>query len=108
VTGLSAGWAMATVFVNGIPSQSTLLRLDAVPMPFCLIPVTWPSGGACQFSFVNTPGLGFIVLATTNLALPSSSWTVLGGATEVAPGQYQFSDLQAAGNPRRFYRVRSP
>jgi hypothetical protein len=32
----------------------------------------------------------------------------LGNVTEVSPGQYQFTDLQAKGSPKRFYRVRSP
>jgi hypothetical protein len=65
-------------------------------------------GGAFQISFTNLSGLGFTVLATTNLALPLSNWTVLGAPTEAPPGQYQFTDAQATNNPQRFYRVRSP
>ena len=109
VTGLPAGWTMATVFVNGIPSTSSLLRLDAVAMtPIRLNNATKLSGGACRFAFTNTSGLGFTVLAATNPALPLSSWTVLGSASEVSPGEYQFTDSQATNSPRRFYRVRSP
>jgi hypothetical protein len=109
VSGLAPGWAMATVFVNGIPSGSSLLRLDAAALPpICLSKPAKPPGGACQFTFTNTPGLGFTVLAATNPALPGCSWTVLGSATEVSPGQFQFTDSQAASNPRRFYRVSSP
>ena len=109
VSGLAPGWAMATVFVNGIPSKSSLLRLDAVAMPpICLTNAAKLSGGSCQFCFANTPGLGFTILAATNPALPLSSWTVLGCAAEVAPGQFQFTDSQATNSPRRFYRVRSP
>ena len=109
VSGLPPGWAMATMFVNGIPSTSSLLRLDAVPLPpICLTNAAKPSGGACQFTFTNTPGLGFTVLAATNPALPLSNWTVLGSATEVSPGQFQFTDPQATNTPQRFYRVRSP
>jgi hypothetical protein len=31
----------------------------------------------------------------------------LGGVTEVAPGQFQFTDSQATNAPCRFYRLRS-
>ena len=65
-------------------------------------------GGAFQFSFTNTPGASFSVLTTTNLSLPLSNWTVVGGATEVSPGQFQYTDPQATNTPQRFYRVRSP
>ena len=66
------------------------------------------AGGAFQFSFTNTPGAGSTVFTTTNLALPFTNWTTLGSATEVSPGQFQFTDPQATNNSKRFYRVRSP
>ena len=61
-----------------------------------------------QFSFTNVPGAFFGVMASTNVTLQLSNWTPLGDATEVAPGQFQFTDLQATNSPQRFYRVRSP
>ena len=64
--------------------------------------------GACQFTFTNLPSLGFTAVATTNPALPLSNWTTLCIATELYPGQYQFTDSQATNSLRRFYRVRSP
>jgi hypothetical protein len=109
VTNLPAGWVMATMFVNGIPSASSLLRLDAAAMPpISLINVAPVSGGACQLTFTNAPGLGFTVLAATNPSQALNAWTVVGSATEVSPGHYQFTDPQAATTPRCFYRVRSP
>src|SRR6185503_19815147 len=51
VTGLPPDWAMATVFVNGIPSVSSLLRLD-VPLSILSNPVKL-AGGAFRFSFTN-------------------------------------------------------
>ena len=109
LSGMPAGWAMATVFVNGIPSPSSLLRLDAVALPpIRLINVGKLCGGPCQFAFTNLPALGFTVLAATNPALPLSTWTVLGSATEVSPGHYQFTDPQATNTPCCFYRIRSP
>jgi len=49
-----------------------------------------------------------VVLATTNVSLPSSNWTALGGVTEISPGQFQFTDPHAANFGQRFYRLRSP
>jgi hypothetical protein len=65
------------------------------------------SNGNFQIRFVNTPGVSFTVLATTNLSVPLTNWTVLGTATEIPLGQFQFIDTSATG-PRRFYEVRSP
>lgn len=56
----------------------------------------------------NTPGATFTVLATTNLSLPFSSWSVLGQPTRSSPGLFQFTDAQTTTCPQRFYRVSSP
>jgi hypothetical protein len=64
--------------------------------------------GSFQFSFTNYPSASFEVLTTTNLALPLTDWTSLGNVPQAPPGLFQFTDPQAASNPRRFYRVRSP
>jgi len=69
-------------------------------------PVRRPDG-AFELRFTAAPGSSFNVLATTNLALSTSNWTVLGTATEISPGQFRFADTQATNNPSRFYRVRS-
>jgi hypothetical protein len=103
---LPVGHALLTVFVNGIPSASTMLLID---LPAILL--THPQrlvGGAFQFTFTNTPGADFTALASTNLALPSSNWTVLAGVTQISSGQFQFTDSQGTNYSRRFYRVRSP
>lgn len=87
------------------------LRVEApgaVATPIQLAGMTVALNGAFQFSFTNTPGALFMVLATTNMALPLNNWTTLGAVTEISPGQFQFSDLQATNNPQRFFRVRSP
>jgi hypothetical protein len=67
------------------------------------------SGGGSmpfQLNFTNTPGASFSVLATTNVALPINQWSNLGTATEVSPGQYQFSDPNAT-NTAQFYILES-
>jgi hypothetical protein len=108
VSGLLPGWTLATVFVNGIPSPSIILRLaPAATRPMLFGPAILP-GGAFQFSFTNVSGAAFTALATTDVSLPLTNWTVLGTANEIAAGQFQFTDPQAASFSQRFYSVRSP
>jgi hypothetical protein len=60
--------------------------------------------GVFQLSFTNTPGLNFSILASTNIAVSVTNWTVLGMPTENPAGQYQFTD--SVTNNVQFYRVR--
>ena len=107
--GFPPGYAVATVFVNGIPSTGKVVNVSVpVPIPPLLAGARILTNGAFQFCFTNSVGALFGVLAATNPALPLSNWTPLGGVTEVAPGQFQFIDPQVTNTPRRFYRIRSP
>ncbi len=107
---LATGQALAT---GGFPANNDLstgtteLYTTTVPTIRILNP-TRLAGGVFQFSFTNTPGAGSTVFTTTNLGLSLPNWTTLGSATEVSPGQFQFTDPQATNNSKRFYRVRSP
>ena len=83
------------------------MMVTPAPPPIVLANCARPASGAFQFAFTNTPGSTFTVLASSNPALPMANWTVLGTATEISPGQYQFTDLQAT-NSQCFYRIRSP
>ncbi len=97
-------------------TQNGLIDLGAVELqspaanPPVLENITVPAGGGngLQFTFTNAPAADFTVLTATNVSLALTNWTVLGEIRQVAPGQYQFTDPQAATNPARFYRVRSP
>jgi hypothetical protein len=64
--------------------------------------------GSFHFSFTNTPGARFNVLASTNVALPSSEWTTLGPVTEGPAGVFQFTDHYATNRPACFYRLQWP
>jgi peptidyl-prolyl cis-trans isomerase A (cyclophilin A) len=64
--------------------------------------------GAFRVAFTNAPGLCLSLATTTNSAAPLSQWTALGSVPEIAPGQYQFTDVQATNLTRRFYRVTQP
>ena len=60
--------------------------------------------GNFQLNFTNTPGTSYTELASTNVSLSVSNWTVLGTTTETQAGQFQFTDSPAS--KLRFYRVR--
>ena len=76
--------------------------------PIFLSNLSIGTNGAFQFSFTNTPGMSFTVLSSTNVAASLTNWTVLSAASEVAPGQFQFSDPETTNLTERFYRVRTP
>ena len=102
---------------RGYPrTQNGLIDIGAVELqspaanPPVLENIAVPAGGGngLQFTFTNAPAADFTVLTATNVSLALTNWTVLGEVQQVAPGQYQFTDPQAATNRVRFYRVRSP
>jgi hypothetical protein len=106
VTNFPAGHALVTVFVNGIPSASSILLIAPATTALVLTNPTKLGNGSFQFTFTGTPAAAFTVFAATDAALPLNNWTALGTATEVSPGHYQFND---ADEPQqRFYIVRSP
>lgn len=66
------------------------------------------SVGAFVLSFDNVPGKSFSIYGSNNLVTPLASWILLGTATEISAGQYQFSDPTAGASSKKFYRVTSP
>lgn len=64
------------------------------------------SDRAFQGSFNYYPSADIRVLMTTNIEKPFlTNSPLLGSVTEVSPGQYQFTDLQATNSSQRFYRL---
>ena len=96
---INASYASDTVFASstgnliGTPTNVTAMLL---------------SDGSVQLSFTNGSAAPFTVLGATDVSLPLSNWSELGPATEILPGQFQFTDAQVTSNTARFYRVRSP
>jgi hypothetical protein len=84
------------------------MMVTPLPPPVLLTGMTRLAGGGFQFGFTNAPGGSYHVLASTNLMLSMTNWTVLGTATEVSPGEYQFTDVAASNGGQQFYRVCAP
>jgi autotransporter-associated beta strand protein len=55
----------------------------------------------------GVPGNNYYVLATTNLALPASAWTVLQTNAYDAAGGFRFTNAVPAGQSQLFYRLQS-
>jgi hypothetical protein len=104
------GWTLVTVFANGIPGTSSVIYLfpQLGSPPINLTGFVSTADPSFRLSFTSTPGAVFTVLAAPNPGLPVSAWSVLGSATEILPGQFQFTDPQASTLSQRFYRLRSP
>ena len=86
-------------------------KVYAFTVPVAPIVLTSPTAlvdGSFTFGFTNVPGMSFTVYSTSNLVVPFGSWTRLGAATEVSPGQFRFTNSTLLGNPTQFYRVTSP
>ena len=73
-------------------------------------PATTPTtlaGGAFQWSFAGTSGQTYEVLASSDLNLPHSAWTVVATGTFNGTNAV-FTDPNAALYPKRYYVVKSP
>ena len=107
IANFPIGHALATMFVNGIPSESRDIFVFTPPAtPIVLTNPTKLPNGSFRFDFTNTPGAIFTALASADLS--PETRTVLGDVKEISAGQFQFTDPQTTNNPQRFYRVRSP
>ncbi len=110
-TMLPGNYPLAYTVPNAFGGVGTIARTVVVASPPPapnLGSVTMLGTGAFQFNFTNAAPNHFTVLAATNATLPLNQWSVLGAATQIAPGMFQFTDPQATNFPQRFYQVRSP
>ena len=98
---IDAGYAF--VEAHGIVSQAELDLVLSYYYPY--VPLwltnTWGLGGqTVSFALPNSAADAFSVLVSTNLV----NWDYLGPATP----RYGFTDTNAPGTPRRFYRLSWP
>ena len=88
----------------------TGVAVEVIPPPPIIraSSLTVLGNGAFQFTFANTNNATFTVLASTNIALPLTNWTVLGTATNLGGGLSRFTDFAATNAAQRFYQLRFP
>ncbi|MGD0061759.1 MAG: kelch repeat-containing protein, partial [Verrucomicrobiia bacterium] len=112
VTGLPPGYALVTMFVNGIPSSSDILNITpALQLPFQITSIL-PTNAHDLLITWNTAGVSNIVQVTAGTGASGSYST--NGFTDVTnivvtTATTNFYDVGAATNyPARYYRIRSP
>ena len=103
--------AVASDNLGAATTASVTVNVTSNPPPaataIIISGATRLSDSAFEISFTNAPGASFSVFSATNPALPSSDWTYVGNAVELAPGRFQFTDATPS-SPQQFYRVRTP
>jgi hypothetical protein len=90
-----------------IAGASVDLGAVELPGPPFFTGISFTNPAQIQLQFRATAGLGYTVLTTTT-NLSQTNWTVLGPATEISPGQFQFTDTSATNSPARYYRIHHP
>src|SRR5262249_15376592 len=67
------------------------------------------SGTNLVFTGTNgTAGASYAVLAATNVTLPSSNWLSITTNQFRAGGAFSFTNPISSGDPKRFFRLRTP
>jgi hypothetical protein len=94
---------------DGTNYFSSTLLYEPEPMAGVKLVISTPqSGRGFQFAFAAAPNASNTVLTFPDPGLPAAGWTVLGTASEFAPGLFLFTEPQTTGTGPRFYRIRSP
>ena len=86
--------------------QIALNELEFLIRPLAPIIIDCAHLPDAQFQLVinGQAGASYSVLASLDL----TAWEVLGMATEISPGVFEFTDAEAPNHPTRFYRLSSP
>jgi hypothetical protein len=85
------------------PATTVSITIPPPPAPQITNSVSNTTNGF-QLKFGGLTNGSYSVYGSTNLA----TWQLLGGATQISPGLFRFTDPAATNTPRRFYRVSIP
>lgn len=99
----NTGTTQRTARIQLLGQSITVNQAGVTVVPPQLTGAQMLGNGEFQFTFTNTPGTTFTVLATTNLALPLMNWVNLGTVSNISPGIYQFTT--SLTNSQEFYEV---
>lgn len=94
-------WDTSSLTVDG-----TIHAVGGVAVTPAITSIT-QSGGSFTLTGTGTLVAPFGILATTNVALPLSSWLNIGGGT-FSNGVFQFTDAAAANFSQRYYLLSTP
>ncbi len=89
--------------ISGLAANGTL-KIVAQPQ---FTSISKLGDGNFQFTFTGNVGSSYSLLASTNVALPLASWTVLSSGT-ITSSPLTIQDLTATNHPQRFYTISMP
>jgi hypothetical protein len=102
IPGLGLGWD-----TNGLSSGTLSVIVLPTPQPV-LGPITMKGSSLTMTGSDGVPGWPYYVLASTNLSLPLSNWTVLATNSFDSNGHFNFTNELNANQPDLFYLLQIP
>ena len=98
ITGLASGilhhYRVVAINAAGTTTGQDVILTTIPVAPLQLRAALTSPSGNMRFTLSAAPGASFTLLSTTNLSLSMSNWTAIGALTEIAPGQYGFTETQ--------------
>jgi len=102
-----AGFNYLYSFRTNTPGQVNLLV--QLPPPPAITGFVQATNGSFLVSGTNgTPGFGYYVLTTTNLALPLSQWAAVATNVFDANGNFAFTNAPGVGAPQNYFLLKLP
>ena len=92
--------------MTAIDGTIAVVSVGPPPQPSVSGAVQLPNGNF-QINFSGPSGYGYSVLSSTNVVLPASSWSVVGGGI-FSGSPVSFTDTNAPGYQKRFYMISIP
>lgn len=96
----------------GFVANDALLDSTPVTCSISTVPPPWIQGASVSNGPPASATLSFLAISNATFSVWRStdlvSWTSLGAAVQIAPGQFTFTDTTISNAPVRFYRIRCP
>lgn len=103
----NTGVVSRTAHITLLGQQISVTQAPTLPVLTSATPSTGARKGTFELTFSSgSEGATFEVISSTNILLPVADWSVVGMASNIAPGFYQFSTQSS--NVQCFYMIRSP
>jgi hypothetical protein len=93
---------------SSVTSAVAVLTVTGGSQPLTFSQPVRLSDGTLQLSGMGTPNTGFHILASSDLTVPISQWTVVTSGTFDGNGQFTYVDTDAPNHATRFYVISVP
>jgi hypothetical protein len=104
-----------TVTANYLGEGNYLASSDSLPQVVtadvatpAVLGIVRNGNGSVTMTFAGTPGAQYLVLATTNIALPGSWVNVSTNIADLTTGQWTYTDNTTTSHTKRLFRAAKP